>query len=249
MYYAPGLNRFYKALPILGASPWPMRWLVLYVPVVPIATSLMLRYSFASDPRAAMGVSATILVVALALDVSEPRDYYRRQSYDPTVIRSAWTRFSAGEAAHHSIRSVGVVVGVADRARLPLNRNDMFVNSVSPLVCYNPAFGYRLEHFSTDGISEGPVLKAEEGHFNFKNPVCYLYPAQSGCRPGDPFQMHERRALSALVDYRPMPFTASVQQSVANYINLIAVAGVAVFLLVWGLLWVHAGAGEFLRRR
>lgn len=235
LYYTPALNRLYTQLPIVGRSAWPMRWLVLYVALVPLAVVLILRRSLGGAPRLAAAFTAATLGATAVLSFVEPRDYYRQQSYDPRPVLAAHARFASGEASRHSIRALGVFTDAAGQATLPLNRNDAFLHGVSSMLCYNPIFGYRLERFPADGLALGSVLHADRGRLNFKNPACYVYPRENGCRPGDHFRTDEIETLKAFVDYRPIPFAVPARQAVANWTSAISLVGVTAFLLLWAV--------------
>ena len=235
LYYTPGLNALYTRLPVIGQSAWPMRWLVLYLPLVPLAVALLLHRTLAGAPRVAPAVTAATLGATVVLNLVEPREYYRQQPYDPRPVLAAHARFADGEASGHSIRALGVFTNAAGQASLPLNRNDAFLHGVSSMLCYNPIFGYRLERFPADGLALGSVLHADRGRLNFKNPACYVYPDENGCRPGDHFRTDEIETLRAFVDYRPIRFAVSTRQTIANWASGISLLGTAVFLLVFAL--------------
>jgi hypothetical protein len=235
LYYTPDLNRLYTRLPIIGGSSWPMRWLVLYVPLLPLAVALSLRRSLASRPRLAAAVMAVTLALTLALNFAEPRYYYHEQPYDPSRILAAHERFAAGAAVHHAIHDVGAV-RLSREVLLPHDRNDGFLSGSSPMLCYNPIFGYRQERFRTTGLTIGPVLHANRDRLNFKNPACYLYPRENGCQPGDHFRVDERDSLKALTGYRPMPYARSALQIAADRTSTVSLAAIAVFLVAWASL-------------
>jgi hypothetical protein len=230
-----GLDRLYQRVPLIGRSPWPMRWLVLYTPLLPLAVALGLRRALASRPRAAAAVMAATLALALALHSAEPREYYREQPYDPSRVVAAHERFAAGGAARHAIYEIRSV-RVSREVVLPHDRNDAFLSGVSPILCYNPIFGYRSERFRRMGLRGGPVAQIDRDRLNFKNPACYLYPRENGCQPGDQFRIDERGSLKALTDYRPMHFARSALQAAADLTTSLSLAGISVFLATWALL-------------
>jgi hypothetical protein len=234
LYYTPHLNRLYERLPIIGDSSWPMRWLVLYLPLLPIAVALSLRRPLSSRPRLAAAAMAATLALTLVLNFAEPRDYYREQPYDPSRVLAAHERFAAGAAVHHAIHDVGAV-RLSREVLLPHDRNDAFLSGSSPMLCYNPIFGYRQERLRTTGLTIGPVLHANRDRLNFKNPACYLYPRENGCQPGDHFRVDERESLKALTGYRPMPFARSALQIAADWTSGFSLAAIAVFFVTWAL--------------
>jgi hypothetical protein len=231
LHYTPGLNRIYERLPIVGGSSWPMRWLVLYAPLLPLAVALSLRRSLASRPRLAAAVMAATLALTLLLNFAEPREYYHEQPYDPSRVLAAHQHLAAGGAARHAIYEVGAV----SRSRqelLPLDRNDAFLSGQSPMLCYNPIFGYRQERFRITELRVGPVAQANREFLNFNNPACYLFPRENGCQPGDPFRIDEKESLKALTGYRPMRFARSTLQAVADRTSSLSLAAIAVFAVI-----------------
>ena len=115
----------------------------------------------------------------------------------------------------------------------------------SSLYCYNPAFGYGLEKFPVKDLHPGPVREVRDGHFNIKNPACYVYPKENGCTPGDHFREDQIEAMENFVSYRPFAFKISSAQKAANTLTLI---GLVVSVLVafaaaaFGLFKLIAGA-------
>jgi len=212
-----------------SALQWPMRWLVLYLPLVPLASALMLDRWLGHRIRISAGLVAATLLGTVAIDITETRPYYRHQPYDPGPVREAHARFAAGEAAGHSILAVGLHVNAGGQPTLPLNRNDALLSRISPMLCYNPIFGYRLEQFRSDGLTPGLVGTTAAERLNFKNPACYLYPDENACRVGERFRTDQAEALSRLVDYRPIPFRRSRMQVIADWTTAFALAGLALF--------------------
>jgi hypothetical protein len=231
LYYTPGLNRIYERLPIVGGSSWPMRWLVLYAPLLPLGVALSLRRPLASRPRLATAVMAATLALTLLLNFAEPREYYHEQPYDPSRVLAAYEHFAAGGAARHAIYEVGAV----SRSRqelLPLDRNDAFLSGESPMLCYNPIFGYRQERFRMTELRVGPVAQTNRELLNFNNPACYLFPRENGCQPGDPFRIDQMASLKALTGYRPITFARSPLQIAADWISRLSLAAIVVFAVL-----------------
>ena len=78
--------------------------------------------------------------------------------------------------------------------------------SFSPLLCYQPIFGYGLEKlnasqiiFNSKKILEdnslmyySDKLDKKDDHFMLFNPSCFLFPKENNCLPGDTFLITEK---------------------------------------------------------
>jgi len=232
--HSPAWNSVLKALPMLRSTSSFLRWLAPFVVLAAVATGLAVDVlpGRLAVLVAAIGIVAMVLTVAL-----QDRAYYDGQDYDPTQIVAAREAvLSASDVP--SIQSIGVYRhdGQALRAR---NTNDLFVKGQSQLLCYNPLFGYLLERFPIRDLHPGSIEDVRDGHFNLKNPACYVYPNENRCRPGDHFTVDQAAAMAAFADYRPYPFEVSRAQRIANWLSLLS----------WGAAIVILAASTFRRVR
>jgi hypothetical protein len=78
----------------------------------------------------------------------------------------------------------------------------------------------------------------------FKNPACFVFPAENACRPGDHFAVGERERLTRLLAYRPIAFSASALQQAALGISGAAWLLGMLVLLTAGLLAARGGAAS-----
>ena len=67
--------------------------------------------------------------------------------------------------------------------------------------------------------------------FNVKIPVCYLFPEENACTPGDHFRTGDRDSVEAFLDYRPFDFVQSDRQRLVNWLNLVTLGGVGLFFV------------------
>jgi hypothetical protein len=120
-----------------------------------------------------------------------------------------------------------------------LGLNDTFIAGVSQVFCYNPIFGYRLEKFSADGLLPGDVLQSRDGFLNLKNPACYVFPRENGCRPGDRFRADQLEQARKFVAYRPFEFAMPRRQHLANAVSRWSLWLIGALGVVW-LAWKSA---------
>ena len=144
-----------------------------------------------------------------------------------------------------SIRRIGVYREADGTIVQPIHRNDALSRGYSPLYCYNPVFGYRLESFPFRDLHPGPVWEVRDGHFTMKNPACYVYPHENDCSPGNHFRETQREEMEKFVSYRPFAFKISAAQKAANALTLFGLAvsvPVVLAAAAFGLFRLIAGA-------
>ena len=233
-YYTPTWNALLKHIPILKNSTSLFRWVSLYIPVVILLTALagesLLRIR-AYSPYAPYAVGASLTVVVM-LNMLTDRQFYHAQTYDPGQILQAYYEVQLGRVPE--ITHIAVYTDPLGRAIMPQRRNDTLVQGSSQLLCYEPLFGYRLEKFPIKTLQLGPVLVGHEGHLNLKNPVCYVYPLDNACAPGDHFSVEQLAIAATFSAYKPIPFRLPIWQSAAHVLNLCAIVYIAGTLLVSG---------------
>ncbi len=238
-FYTPAFNAWLKALPLVGATAAPQRWLIVYLPVLPIATALLGSLTLArqgQEKRAPRLVFSFILML-VALNVVDPGRYYYEQGYQPATLLAAYERLAAGGAASHRISSIGLTTPTdASEGLANLTGNDLMIAGVSQARCYNPSFGYRLESLPPAKLELGEVLTERDGLLNIRNPACFVFPVENGCQPGDQFRADQRAQAEAFVSYAPFPFEKSRAQHLADGLTMIGLlATTVVLLLVWPL--------------
>lgn len=233
--YTPEFNAHLKSLPLIGATAWPMRWLILYLPVLPIATAWLAWRALGERQAWGPWVVSGAVLLLVGFNLMERRQYYNDQNYNPEQLLAGYARLAAGEVRDHRIKAIGLMIDpdtgdvIADG-----RRNDIVVDGISQARCYNPSFGYRLEKLPANNLVLGDVLWESEGSFNIRNPACYVFPEENACRPGDKFRLDQRAEAEAFVAYRPFPFKKSQLQRVADMVTMGSLVLAALFvLLVW----------------
>ena len=230
--YTPEWNAFLKRLPILRSTSTPTRWLIVFIPFIAIAMGLMLARAH-WRPNVKAGLALATLGGVITLTALEPRGFYQAQHYDlrPVVLADRAIRSGEFKPEIHGLGTrAEISVG---QHRMALGGNDTFLGGISQMYCYNPLFGYRLEKFVPGNIRPGPVLEARNGLLNVKNPVCYVFPKENNCAPGDVFREDQIDAARNFVNYRPFAFNKSPAQGIADLLNAVALVLMVVLLLAY----------------
>ena len=247
-FYTPALNAWYKQHPLIGATVAPMRWLIIFLPVIPIFTGLLGSRTLAhlgQETRAGRLVISFILMI-IALNIAEPRRYYFNQEYRPGPLLAAYDHLAAGATKHHAIRAIGTRAEETAEGGPNFLDNEIMLAGISQMRCYNPSFGYRLENLPPARLVAGEALTERDGLLNIRNPACYVFPKENGCQPGDQFRADQRKEAEAFVSYRPFAFNKSHAQQLADGVTLSALLTLTLFLLViwpwWTLTKRRSGA-------
>ena len=236
-FYTPELNAWYKQHPLIGATVAPMRWLIIFLPVIPIVTGLLGSRTLArlgQESRTNRLVINFILMI-IVLNIAEPRQYYANQGYQPAPLLAAYHHLADGAAKNHGIRALGTrAEGATDEN--PVARNETMLAGISQMRCYNPSFGYRLENLPPARLVAGDVLAQQDGLLNIRNPACFVFPEENGCQPGDQFRADQRMEAVAFASNFPYPFIKSNIQKIADGVTLTSLFLTGMFLfLAWPL--------------
>ncbi len=240
--YSPAWNDFLKSLPLIGSSSSMVRWFVVFVPIVAIASAPALDAIVGSE-RNRILLSATAIVVAVAQVASVNKDFYSAQSYDPKPVTEAFERARDTPGYMPSIRFIAAYVDGNGNVTMPGNRNDVITQDMSQLACYTPIFGYRLEHFPFKTLRPGPVNGLTGDYLNLKNPACFVFPEENSCKPGDHFTVAQRDSAEKFVNYRAFPFERSRAQHVADNLTKVTLA-LCLFALFGSGLYLLRGFGR-----
>jgi hypothetical protein len=213
LYYSPGWNAVLKSLPLFGSTTSPFRWLIIYIPVLAVLSAI------AADARSDFSKLAAILclVGVPGLNALENRDFYRHQDFDPMpVIR--YDKAVRSGAIRPQIHAIGLP---KDKSAPILDNNVMFTDGISPLICYNPLFGYGLEKYKVGQLHAGSVFELNEGgYLNFRNPACLVFPGPNHCAPWDAFREADIGQLRNFVNYRPFVFQRGSIQRIADAVTM-----------------------------
>jgi len=233
-FYTPEWNAILKQLPIIKSSSNLVRWFALLIPVVTVACGLIFnRIEPAQQARLALML---VLVVLISNFTTDDRTYHE-ENYRQEAIQAGIAALAQGRGVPPVTMVLGDLIDPTTGKLRGISAfpNDQLVVGYSPLVCYNPLFGYRLEHFPVKSLHDGSPTEAQDGVLNFKNPACYAFPKANQCSPGDHFREDQIESLRSLLSYKPFPFELPTAQRVVNVISVVTILGAIALVLVLGL--------------
>lgn len=226
LYYSPEWNAALKKLPLVGSTTSPYRWLVIYIPLLAIITGIALDQA----GKMRLSVAGLLIVGIPALNALENREYYETQTFDPAPFVAFYDSVKNGAVTPQ-------IVSTEDQRTpegIPIIDNTLFLRGASPVRCYNPVYGYRLEKLVTAPLTTGPVdLVHNEKSLNLHNPACLVFPNENNCHPWDAFPATQLAQLEAFSRYQPFEFTKSTTQKVSDLITLVTAAFVVLTLLLF----------------
>lgn len=242
-----GLRTLIKQVPILNSTAWPMRWIVIYLPLVQMLLAWPLQnWACRLSAPAGRVLAAVALLAVWVAPALEPLGYYLSrdyQYYDPKPVLRAFA-LSRMQGPIPIDRITGPVSGGLSGAR-----NDTMLQGASQGLCYNPIYGYRLESFpQLARLSEGPALAPDRsGRSMLLNPACLVHPADNQCRPGDGFDLrdpHQREQAERFLARRPFDWARPPLGIALSYVSTIGWGAMAMLCIVAALL----AAGRRIRR-
>ncbi len=229
-----------KQIPILNSAAWPMRWIVIYLPLAQWLLAWPVQQVLARQTAQRQWIWAALAAAGIWLGpVMAPVGYYLDpgiQSYDPKPVLQA----------HAQSRLTGQPipierVEVAPPHMLGASRNDTMLQGASQGLCYNPIYGYRLEAFpQIERLASGPALSTDaSGQSLIFNPACLVHPQANACRPGDGFRMNDaaqRQAAEHFVARRPFDWQRPWLGRVCSWVSQAAFWVLLSLLVSW--LWL-----------
>lgn len=241
--YSPSWHELLKQTPLLKNSSNLFRWLAVYIPIV-ILISCIGFDRLIKQKKLKLIIVLFAIPIAITQHILLDRQYYADQTYSPEAIEQAYNHYSQ-RGTPPTIQRNKLFVDEQKRIYMPQERNDVLVHSESPMTCYEPLFGYRLEKFPMRPLRPGLINKIYNDHYNFKNPACYVFNEANACQPGEHFRSDQAQQLDNLRHYRPFEFKLPLWQWVSNAISL---STLAILLVLWLSMLVHLGKQKLKNR-
>jgi len=226
LYYSPTWNAVLKSLPLVGSTTSPYRWMVIYIPLLAVVTGMAVEHA----GKLRLPLVGLLIAGIPALNALENREYYAQQTFDPSPFVAFYNGVKTGEITPQ-------IVSTADPHTpegAPIIDNSLFLQGASPVRCYNPVYGYRLEKLVTAPLTSGPVTLAHpDGALNLHNPACLVFPEENNCHPWDAFKTTQGPQLQSFARYQPFPFEKSMAQKISDFITRATTILIALALLLF----------------
>jgi hypothetical protein len=152
------------------------------------------------------------------------KDDLQSRFYDITASTQIYQSIRAGEKFE--------VTAISDQE----GSTQALQKGLSNLNLYEPIFGYSLENFHPE-IKAGSIWDVSDGYFNMTNPSGYVFPESNNTRPFERIRVQDREKLLAFADHYKPDWKIPVYQRVCNWLSVLSLAVVALFLFVYSF-WV-----------
>jgi len=238
-YHSTLIETVIKGLPIFKTQHFFFRWFIVFIPVA-ILTALIFieRIEILARLRGPIVIGGVILL--LVSQATYDREFYQSQNYPYGDIIAGYIAVKDG-ATTPLIETIGAYTNSEGKFITPVYRDNLFTRGSSQALCYEAIFGYRLENLPINDMKIGRVMNQSNGVLNLKNPACYQYPEENGCKPGDHFKVSQRKSAELFRAYKPYKFAFSFQQKAANIITLAGFIFAGAYLIIYSL--------DFLKRK
>jgi hypothetical protein len=223
------ITNILEKIPIVGAIWERNRWLLIYIYPIIIINAFTVQKLFSNK-------NTLIIIIFIFIPIFQTLTYHkiRNEIYpDKSFKNKAVYSIVNLENFSNSITfknidklHVKYIDYIEDQNRL--DKNEGFITSTSKLFSYSPIFGYHMEKLPIENIIKkrsnySSIIKIQNGKYNMFNPVCFLFPKENNCLPGERLNISEKDNFEKLINYKPMKFNISLVQKIANNINLFSV--------------------------
>ena len=240
------IGSFFKKMPIIKSTWVNYRLTAIYILPIIITSCLLLNKINLKENNIII-FTFFCLILILFQNYNYKKNFYHNQKYNPANLEKFYNDKKRNENL-----SIQEIILVLDKNKKPIitrQRNDWFIYKSSPLLCYNPIFGYNLENLPTKKLTFNNILKINDNLFNytgnpkainkneinFFNPSCFVFPNENNCSPGDLFKQNQIKQLENFLNYKNFNFKLSKSQKIFNYLSVITLF-LSIFYIIYYLI-------------
>jgi len=229
------LGIFLKKLPIIKSTWVNFRYTAIYILPLIIMSCLMIEKIISKENNIKI-FTFVCLALILIQNYIYKENYYHSQRYNHESLEKL--HFNKELIQNLKIENTVLLLDKNKKPVITIQRNNLFVHQLSPLLCYQPIFGYDLKSLPTEKITFDKINKINKNLFayngtptlvnenkaelNFFNPSCFIFPNENKCVPGDLFKESQINELKNFLNYKTFNFQLSKLQKIFNYISIIS---------------------------
>ena len=226
------IGAFFRELPIIKSSWVNYRLVSIYILPLIIISCLIIGKIIINENNIKI---FTFLCLSLVLfhNYYYKKDFYHKQNYNPESFQKIHT--NKIKINNLKIKNTVLITDKNNNPVITLQRNNLFIHELSPILCYQTMFGYNLEFMPKNNLKFDKKNKINENLFyytgnpksiiedelNFLNPSCFIFPKENNCIPGDMFKKSQINELENFLNYKTFKFKLSKLQKIFNYVSLI----------------------------
>ena len=229
------LGIFLKKLPIIKSTWVNFRYTAIYILPLIIISCLMIEKIISKENNIKIFTFVCLALILIQNYIYE-ENYYHAQRYNHEGLEKL--HFNKELIQNLKIENAVLLLDKNKKPVITIQRNNLFINQLSPLLCYQPIFGYDLKSLPTKKITFNKINKINKNLFayngtptlvnenkaelNFFNPSCFIFPNENKCVPGDLFKESQINELKNFLNYKTFNFQLSKLQKIFNYISIIS---------------------------
>ena len=236
---------FNSQIPIIKSTWVQFRWMTIYIIPIIFLTGLLVE-NIKINQKYKNYISIGFIIIILVQNLIKDNDnYLQSASYNIQDSLEFNNKLEEGNI-EPKINGSSVLLNKDGTLKKISTRNDAFYFSYSPLMCYQPLFGYNLEKLDKKNIKfyekrilgDGSILyysnvNQNNKQFTFFKPSCFLFPNENNCLPGDIFEIDEFEKMINFLNYEKIEFKQNKIQIISNYISLFSFIIFFVFIIYY----------------
>ena len=246
-----GQFQLIRKVPILNSSWVQFRWMTIYILPIIIISGLIIK-NLNLDTHKKKSIITLLIFILLIQNLIKDKSWHLNdQKY--SIKNAIDFSLKIKKGINPEILGPAILMDSSNSPKKISYKNDMFFSSYSPLLCYQPIFGYGLEKLNAKKIifnskkifnDNSFILYSDkfdkkDDHFMFFNPSCFLFPKENNCLPGDTFKISEKEKLIKFTKYKKFAFQQNKFQIIANYVSIFTFVGCLIYLMYNFLIFVN----------
>jgi len=224
---------FLSKLPVIKSSWVNIRYTAVYILPLIIISCLMIEKSILKENNIKIFTTLCLLVI-LIQNYNYKKNFYYDQKYNPANFKKLHN--DEDGIKNLKVKNIALITDKNKNPVLTIQRNNLFIHELSPVLCYQTMFGYKSEFLPSKKLTFDKINKINDNLFyytgnpkkiyneslNFFNPSCFIFPKENNCIPGDMFKKTQINELENFLNYKSFKFKLSKLQKIFNYISLIS---------------------------
>jgi len=237
------LGNFFHKLPVVKSTWNYFRLFLVYILPIIIISCLLIDKINLSEKNIKIFTVCCLLIIILQNYIYN-KDFYYKQNYNPVDFE----KFHQDKEKIQNIKIEKGALFLDKEGKLisDMQRNNMFLDELSPLFCYQAMFGYKfnlprkkLIFNEKNEINENLFLITNDpklinnDELNFFNPSCFIFPNENNCQPGDVFKKDQIKELDQFLNYKTFEFKMSKSQKITNYLSIISLIISMIYIIYY----------------
>ena len=237
------LGALFHKLPVVKSTWKHFILAAIYIIPIIIVSSLLIDKINLSERNIKIFTVCCLLIIVLQNYIYN-KDFYYKQNYNPVDFEKFHQ--DKDKIQNIKIKKGALLLDKEGKLISDIQRNNMFLEELSPLFCYQAMFGYKfnlprkkLIFNEKNEIKENLFLITNDpklinkDELNFFNPSCFIFPNENNCQPGDLFKKNQIKELDQFLNYKVFEFKMSKLQKITNYLSIISLIISVIYIIYY----------------